>query len=147
MRYGTATAFRTALEERLKAYAKEHDVPIVRLRKMVTFDRFLARLVATSQDRWILKGAMALSYRFGNRARTTMDLDLAREGEEEEAQVDLMSAMRRDLQDFFSFSAERVGPSADPGIRSTRYRGIAELAGRQFENDQDRCRLWRSPRR
>lgn len=132
MRYRTATAFRTALEERLRSHARQHDVPIVRLRKMVTFDGLLARLVATS-DRWVLKGAMALSYRYGNRARTTMDLDLAQQGNEGEAQADLMSAIRRDLQDFFSFSAERVGPSADPGIRSTRYRGVAELAGRKFE--------------
>lgn len=44
-----------------------------------------------------------------------------------------MSSMRRDLHDFFLFSAERVGPSADSEVRSTRYRGVVELAGRQFE--------------
>ncbi len=53
MRYVTASAFRAALEERLKTYAKEHDVPIVRLRKTVTFDRLLARLTADSPGRWI----------------------------------------------------------------------------------------------
>ena len=44
-----------------------------------------------------------------------------------------MSALRLDLDDFFVFSAGRVGPSANVGIRSTRYRAVAELAGRQFE--------------
>ncbi|MGH9320549.1 MAG: nucleotidyl transferase AbiEii/AbiGii toxin family protein [Vicinamibacteria bacterium] len=133
MRYETAAAFRTALEERLKAYAREHDAPIVRMRKMVTFDRLLARLMAGSPDSWVLKGAMALSYRYGDRSRTTMDLDLAREDDEDAAQADLMRSLRRELDDFFVFRAERVGPSADPGVRSTRYRAVAELAGRQFE--------------
>ncbi len=133
MRYETAAAFRTALEERLRTHAKEHDVPIVRLRKIVTFDRLLARLVVASADRWVLKGAMALSYRYGDRTRTTMDLDLARQDDEETAQADLMSALRHDLHDFFVLSAERVGSSAGPAVRSTRYRAVAELAGRQFE--------------
>lgn len=76
---------------------------------------------------------MALCYRYGDRTRTTMDLDLARQDDEKTAQADLMRALRCDLPDFFLFSAERVGPSAGPDVRSTRYRAVAELDGRQFE--------------
>jgi hypothetical protein len=106
MRYGSPAAFRAALEERLKTYAGEHDVPIVRLRKVVTFDRLLARLVAASPDRWILKGAMALSYRYGDRTRTTMDLDLAREGDEQAAHADLMSALAEFLDPVLDSTAK-----------------------------------------
>ena len=44
MRYQTATAFRRALEERLRQESLEAGQPLTRLRKMVAFDRFLARL-------------------------------------------------------------------------------------------------------
>ena len=44
MRYQTAVAFRRALEERLRPPSLEGGQPLARLRKMVAFDRFLARL-------------------------------------------------------------------------------------------------------
>jgi len=44
MRYATATAFRDALEHRLRARATEHQVGVNVLRKQVAIDRFLARL-------------------------------------------------------------------------------------------------------
>ena len=44
MRYKTAVAFRRALEERLRQQSLEGGQPLARLRKMVAFDRFLARL-------------------------------------------------------------------------------------------------------
>ncbi len=43
-KYATATAFRRALEERLKQRAREEQVDLQRLRRQVAFDRLLARL-------------------------------------------------------------------------------------------------------
>lgn len=60
MRYTTATAFRTALEQRLLVQAEQTGVSLVLLRKLVTFERLLARLMIVAPDRWILKGAVAL---------------------------------------------------------------------------------------
>ncbi|MGB9606231.1 MAG: hypothetical protein ACPL88_10195 [Bryobacteraceae bacterium] len=38
-------------------------MPLARLRKMVAFERFLARLVAAQPDAWVLKGGLALQFR------------------------------------------------------------------------------------
>ena len=42
--YDNAVAFRRALEDRLKNIAREQSIPLDRLRRRITFDRFLARL-------------------------------------------------------------------------------------------------------
>ena len=73
MRYASAAAFRQALETRLVEQSRTSGRAHVRLRKEVVFDRLLARLLAAAPDRWLLKGALALDYRFGDRARTTRD--------------------------------------------------------------------------
>jgi predicted nucleotidyltransferase component of viral defense system len=106
----------------------------VRLRKEVAFDRLLARLVATAPDRWLLKGALALDYRFGSHARTTRDIDLATAGDEVSATADLLAGQAVDLGDFFSFAIERI--SALDRLRdgaAVRYHVTAELAGRTFD--------------
>lgn len=43
-RYRTASAFRTALEHRLRTEAQTSGVPLNRLRKEAAFNRLLARL-------------------------------------------------------------------------------------------------------
>lgn len=67
MRYGTAGAFRQALEQRLLDRSRTRDVSLIRLRKTVAFDRLLARLVQAAPGRWVLKGALALDFRLGER--------------------------------------------------------------------------------
>lgn len=44
MRYATATAFRAAPETRLKMQARDSGISLVRLRKVVVFERLRARL-------------------------------------------------------------------------------------------------------
>jgi hypothetical protein len=85
VKYQTAEAFRTALEQRLKNEAEESGVALMRLRKRVAFERFLARLAASESGGWVLKGAFALELRLGIRTRTTKDIDLARVDDEEAA--------------------------------------------------------------
>jgi hypothetical protein len=75
MRYGSAAAFRTALEARLKAQQGD-GVGISRLRKRVVFERLLARLEAVAPEGWYLKGGFALELRLGGMARTTKDVDI-----------------------------------------------------------------------
>ncbi len=134
MRYASATAFRAALEQRLRTRHTETGVPLLRLRKGVAFERFLARLVVAAPERWVLKGALALDFRLGVRTRTTRDIDLGRQDTEEDATEDFIAAQALDLGDFFSFQVERVGRVEDTGELATiRYRVRAELAGRLFE--------------
>ena len=134
MRYASAPPFRQALEARLAAASRNAGPSLARLRKEVVFDRLLARLVAVAPDRWVLKGALALDYRFRDRARTTRDVDLATRGDEASATADLLAAQVHDLGDFFSFAIERTG-AAGPGDdgSAVRYHVVAELAGRTFD--------------
>jgi Nucleotidyl transferase AbiEii toxin, Type IV TA system len=76
MRYESGAAFRRALEDSLRTLSLSSTLPLVRLRKMVAFDRLLARLIAAEPDRWVLKGGLALQFRLGSRARKTKDIDL-----------------------------------------------------------------------
>lgn len=50
MTYRSGASFRRALEDRLRAQSLETGAPLVRLRKMVVFDRFLVRLIQDQPD-------------------------------------------------------------------------------------------------
>lgn len=134
MRYETAKAFRTALEQRLKNEAQATGVALLRLRKRVAFERFLARLATSESSGWVLKGAFALELRLGLRARTTKDIDLGRADDEEAATEHLNAATDTDLGDFFDFEVRRT-PALDAatGFRAVRYTVRADLDGRRFE--------------
>lgn len=134
MRYRTPGAFRTSLEQRLLAAAQQSGVPVMRLRKLVVFDRLLARLQTVAPDRWLLKGAVALEFRLGSRARMTNDLDLAGWENEGDATLDLITAQSIDIGDFFTFVIVRTGrmDAAAAGM-AVRYHVDIELAGRPFE--------------
>ena len=134
MRYATPAAFRTALERRLLAASQRDRVPLARLRKLVTFDRLLARLLVVAPGRWLLKGGLALDLRLGERSRTTKDMDLARRDDEDAATADLIAAQALDLGDYFTFAIERTD-KLDAALdgAAVRYHAAAELAGRVFE--------------
>jgi predicted nucleotidyltransferase component of viral defense system len=134
VRYETAKAFRTALEQRLKNEAEASGVALLRLRKRVAFERFLARLAASESSGWVLKGAFALELRLGLRARTTKDIDLGRADDEEAATEHLNAAAGVDLGDFFDFEVRHTSAlDAAAGFHAVRYTVRADLAGRRFE--------------
>lgn len=134
MRYETAEAFRTALEQRFKNEAQASGIALLRLRKRVAFERFLARLATSESSGWVLKGAFALELRLGLRARTTKDIDLGRGDDEEAATEHLNAATDIDLGDFFDFEVRRT-PALDAatGFHAVRYTVRADLDGRRFE--------------
>jgi hypothetical protein len=135
MKYATPGAFRRALEQRLLTMARETDVPLMRLRKLVVFDRLMARLVVVAPNRWVVKGAAALLFRLGARSRTTKDLDLGRQDNEEAATADFLAAQSLDLGDYFTFVIERTRrlDAMLEGV-AVRYHVVAELGGRVFED-------------
>jgi len=134
MRYGSASAFRTALEARLLEQSRRTSLSLVRLRKSVVFSRLLARVLAVAPDRWVLKGGLAMDYRFGSRVRTTKDMDLASIGDEEAAAEDLIAAQAVDLGDYFTFEIDRTGQLEEmDGATAVRYHVRSLLAGRLFE--------------
>jgi hypothetical protein len=110
-------------------------VSLPRLRKHVAFERLLARLLVVAPGRWILKGGLALDFRLGDRARTTVDMDLACQDGEASADADLNAAQRTDLGDHLTFEIARTGILDDADVAgATRYRARASLAGRRFED-------------
>lgn len=142
-RYATTTAFRTALETRLRQQAGSSQPSLGRLRRQVAFERLLARLFRVDGSPWLLKGGYALELRLGDTARATRDLDLSvpdparlpvsntnigaaiREA--------LADAAEHDLGDWFTFA---IGPPmADldgPPGGGARYPVACLLDGRVF---------------
>ena len=127
MRYSSARAFRQALEDRLRAKYPSHQIP--RLRKMIAFERFMARL----DNRWILKGGYALQLRT-DKARTTQDVDLlAQHISDEEISQGLSREIRQDMGDYFEFFIEDTNLPQVNLERAIRFRITSRLAGRVFE--------------
>jgi hypothetical protein len=134
MRYATAAAFRQALDDRLKTEAARTGLGIARLRKRVAFELFLRRLVAVAPDRWVLKGALALDFRFAATTRPTRDMDLGRTDDEDAATEDFAAAQELALDDFFTFAARRTDALDDvDDFRAIRFHVTAVLAGRVFD--------------
>ncbi len=101
----------------------------------VAFDRLLARLMEVARERWMLKGALALDYRLGDRARTSKDMDLAHAAGEAEAAVDLGAAVELDLGDFFRFTVERTSHLDETqGDAAVRHHIVGRL-GRSVFNE------------
>ena len=130
MKYDSASAFRMALEERLRTESLTTGMALSRLRKTVVFDRLLARLLEGEPEAWILKGGLALQLRLQDRARTTRDIDLHTRERTEIALDLLVSSALIDLGDYFRFEVARP-PGMDAPLRCAVR---ATLAGRAFES-------------
>ena len=113
--YGSGSAFRIALEARLKDRAAAEGIDLQRLRRRVEFDRFLSRLAMQDRERWALKGGYALEIQL-DIARSTRDLDLVLRTSPEDTPgftpVDAAMAFLRtsaavDAHDYFAFAVGR----------------------------------------
>jgi hypothetical protein len=142
MKYQNGTAFRRALEDRLLTQSQQHGQSLVRLRKLVAFDRFLARmaLVESHQDglaadHWLLKGGLALQLRLGHLARTTRDMDVLLALPRSQLYLVLANAAKIDLGDWFTFVI-RSDAAALPGQGEggMRFFATARLDDRVFES-------------
>jgi predicted nucleotidyltransferase component of viral defense system len=140
--YNSIAAFRIALEQRLNKHANDEGVNIMRLRRLVAFDRLLARLFYGNDSPWVLKGGYATELRLRGHARSTKDIDLSIPREitasigistlDSTLRDLLQQAARIDLGDWFRF---RVGePMMDlggPPEGGTRF-PVAALLDRPF---------------
>jgi hypothetical protein len=133
MNYQSGGAFRRALEQRLSAKSWSTGVPLVRLRKMVAFDRFLARLIQAQPGVWVLKGGLAFQLRLRARARTTKDIDLLAFFQPEQIIPLLREAASLDLGDWFAFEVAEPARESLPDQGGLRYPIQALLDGRTFE--------------
>lgn len=137
--YKTAVAFRQALEQRLKSIAAERGTPLNTLRLNVTIERLLARLFASADPPWLLKGGYAMELRYRPNARATTDVDLSMlsmavsPNRVAEMRDQLQGAAARDLADFFVF---RIGAAMTElqgaPLGGARFPVEATVAGRIF---------------
>ncbi|MFV2045030.1 MAG: nucleotidyl transferase AbiEii/AbiGii toxin family protein [Anaerolineales bacterium] len=133
MKYKSGSAFRRALEDHLRAQSRSGRLPLFRLRKLVVFDRLLARLNATSPDSWVLKGGFALQLHFGVRSRTTKDIDLLLRRSVSPAWDMLRQAGATELGDWFAFEIGRPQAEALHDQGGQRFPVHSLLDGRTFE--------------
>ena len=139
--YPTATAFRRALEDRLKTLSRNEKVDLQRLRKEVAFDRFLARLFHSNRPPWVLKGGYAMELRI-KEARATRDIDLTlwkslpkdkRPSQNLAILEALRQAAQNDLGDFFTFLVGEPMQDLDAApYGGARYPVEAQMEGRGF---------------
>lgn len=82
----------------------------------------------------MLKGAVALDFRFQGTTRPTRDIDLGRTDDEEAAIRDIGAAQELVPDDYFTFVAERTNSLTDAdGLNAIRFHITVDLAGRVFE--------------
>lgn len=112
--YASPAAFRRALTDRLRHIAQPHGHwPLAELQRQFGYDRLLARLYSLD-DQWIVKGATALLAR-AIIVRHTVDIDLYRAVDRDQAERDLREAAHLDLGDWVRFEIGVATPVADAG--------------------------------
>lgn len=126
-RYRDATAFRAALEQRLRTEAQTFGMPLNRLRKEAAFNRLLARLEQVAPDDRALKGGLALIFRLGADIRGTKDADAKWRATRRALETALSDVEGLNLGDSFEFG---VGDA--PAIAGRRRIRRASL----FDNSQ-----------
>jgi len=131
--YTSGSAFRRALEDRLRAHSMQTGTPLFRLRKLVTFDRFLARLIQSQPGSWIMKGGFAIQLRLVDKARTTKDIDLLTLVERSEVANLLNVAGNCDLKDWFRFEIEQNDSLTPEQFGGYRFQVSSFLDDRSFE--------------
>lgn len=134
-RYSRPESLRQALEDRLKARARDTSLPLDRLRKEAAFQRLLARIAATAPEgSWALKGGMAMIARVSSRARATIDIDASWREDAGRLQAMVEQAAAADLDDYFEFAIGRGSPIQGEGPEGgIRFPVESRLGGRQFE--------------
>ena len=141
-KYASGTAFRVALEDRLKRLAHEESLDLQRVRRQTAFDRLLCRLFTKPDAPWLLKGGYAMELRLKT-ARTTRDMDLALKqlpvpaADWDANAAPVLEMLRElgqlDLQDFFTFIFSDAIQDLDAApYGGARFPVDARLGGRTF---------------
>jgi hypothetical protein len=133
--YGSPTAFRRALTDKLRNAAETSRWTLPELQRQMAYDRLLERLYRVD-DRWIVKGATALLARdIGVRA--TVDVDVYRPAAGNTAEADLREAAGAEVGDWFGFAIGPPRPVADAvgGVRLPATASIGPTAWASFHVD------------
>ena len=130
--YEDAEAFRSSLEQRIRNASRETGTPHDRLRKDVAFHRLVAQFIAANDDRWAIKGGVALLWRVTADARATRDVDANWLGTTDDLEVFLDRVVENDVGDWFEFEISPPRPLEGETEGGLRFGVAARLAGREF---------------
>lgn len=125
-------AFRASLEQRIRNASQASATPHDRLRKDVAFHRLVARFVAAGDDRWAIKGGVALLWRVAADARVTLDVDANWRGTAEDLEAFLDRVVEQDGGDWFQFEIGPPRPLQGETEGGLRFGVRALMAGREF---------------
>ncbi|MDE2573527.1 MAG: nucleotidyl transferase AbiEii/AbiGii toxin family protein [bacterium] len=136
MNYRTPEALSQAITAHLHSEATRLRVPFSRLHRAIAFDRLLAHLQTAAPDSFLVKGGVALDYRFTTGARPTKDIDLSvRPGNTLEALLaHFRDAARVDLGDHFSIRVASEPEQIVEEVQAYRFRIDVLLGSRVFES-------------
>ena len=134
--FQTPLAFKASLEQRLRTRSRDIGTDLHRLRQLVIYERFLARVFRIFGDDAVLKGGVVLELRLES-ARATKDIDLNLKGHPETILERLQASGRLDLGDFLSFEITLDEKSPDIQAEGLLYGGVrfksqAYLAGKIY---------------
>ncbi len=129
-------AERARMLARMKNVAKSvrGDDPVRRLHLIVSMDRFLQRMLATTRwGDWILKGGYANQLRAPDEARFTEDVDLKLDSDISRAKAVIVAAAQYDLDDHFVFEvAGDPRPLVGPPGGGLRFVVVVRLWGSEL---------------
>ncbi len=130
--YLTPDAFRQALKERITKTGSSDSVDISGIRRQFAYSRFLYRVFASGDSRWVLKGATGLLARIPSRARHSLDIDLMRRDDMSEAIKLLQNLGHQHADaDFFTFDVqlerEPTLGASNAALTATAYLGEREF--------------------
>lgn len=132
--YASPAAFRAAIGVRLRAYAQRTGAPVMVVRRQAALERLIARLMRVAPERWALKGGLALDTRLGERARSSLDMDVDHAEGAAAAREDLQRCIAEDLGDNFSFAITGAEELRERDVSlAVRYRIDCAVAGTPFE--------------
>lgn len=135
-RFANPLAFKQSLEQRLRDKAASTGSDLNRLRQLLIYERFLARVFEVFGEDAVLKGGIVLELRL-ERARATKDVDLGLRGSSQTVLKRLQEAGQRDLGDFLTFEITKDTKQPDilaEGLayEGFRFRAQASLAGQSY---------------
>lgn len=127
-----AAAFRASIDQRICDVGQRLGTPYDRLRKDIAFNRLVARFVAVGDDRWALKGGVALLWRVAADIRVTRDVDTNWHGTIGDLEVFLDKVVEAEMDDWFEFEIGPPRPLEGETKGGFRFAVTALLAGREF---------------
>ena len=133
MKYKSGSAFRQALEKHIFDHHQRTSISIQRTRKLVVFERLIARLIYSDPLSWVLKGGFLMDLYFKQKSRTTKDIDFLYQNKKNDLHQQLINAGEMDLGDWFTFEISKPIFTVEGMPDTVRFNVKALLDSRFFE--------------